>query len=368
MTELSTETYILYNKTINRGRNVLVQNVRAKRLGPKRPGAKRPGSKCPAAKRPGCGTSRSKESGIETSWSKISGGKTSRSKISRGETLWTKNVRGRNDLVRNVRERNVQVQNVRGRNVLGAKRRGLKSPGAKIPGPKCQKAKIPGPKCQRANVLVQNVRGRKVLSKMSRGETSWSETSVRKVRVQKHFLSLQFMIFKLSLWLWQSLRLLYYCEVLLLLSFKFDLWLVNWFLLNSGRYDTVDQNLSFGNDILTAINFNYKLPSPWPWPSGHGLGWGWYWKNLWTHTYHQTIHVYESDPSKGLEIMSCSNKCPKALRTTLHVGGETAIILVYRITYIAIWAILWQLALVSSCKRIYILHDPFLLSHHAAFQ
>ena len=79
MTELSTETYILHNKTIIRGRNVLVQKdpwinvLAAKRLGPKRP----------VDKRPRC----------ETSWSKTAG----------GEPSWTKNVRLRNDQVRNVR-------------------------------------------------------------------------------------------------------------------------------------------------------------------------------------------------------------------------------------------------------------------------
>ena len=53
-----------------------------------------------------------------------------------------------------------------------------------------------------------------------------------------------------------------------------------------------------------------------------------------------------------------------------HVEGRTALILVCRFTftYIAIWAILWQLALVSSRKRINILQYPFLLSHYAAFQ
>ena len=34
-------------------------------------------------------------------------------------------------------------------------------------------------------------------------------------------------------------------------------------------------------------------------------------KTLWTHTYHQNI--YESDPSKGLEIMRCPNKVPKSV-------------------------------------------------------
>ena len=53
---------------------------------------------------------------------------------------------------------------------------------------------------------------------------------------------------------------------------------------------------------------------------------------------------------------------------TLHVEGRTALTLVYRFTYIAIWAILWQLALISSRKRINVLHYPFLLSDQAAFQ
>ena len=71
MTELSTETYILCNKTIIRGRNFLVQNDRlGKRPGPEIPGAN---PKRPMAKRPGCETSRSKKSGRETSWSKIYG-------------------------------------------------------------------------------------------------------------------------------------------------------------------------------------------------------------------------------------------------------------------------------------------------------
>ena len=116
----------------------------------------------------------SKMLGGETSWSETSGSETSRSKKSRGETSWV---------------RIIQIQKVRGR-----------------------------------NVLVQNLRGQSV-------QTVW----VRKVRVRKHFLSLHFMIVKLPLWLWHSLRLLYDCEVLLLLTFKSDLWLVNWFDLIPGN-------------------------------------------------------------------------------------------------------------------------------------
>ena len=93
----------------------------------------------------------------------------------------------------------------------------------------------------------------------------------------------------------------------LLLSFKFDLWLVNWFdLIREIWYCWYKTFIWKWH--LTTINFNYKIPSPWPWPSGHGWRWRWYWENLWTHTYHQTI--YESDLFKGLEIMRCSNKVP----------------------------------------------------------
>ena len=99
MIELSTETNILYNKTIIRGRNLLVQRVRGRNvrernvhvqkvpwrniLGAKRPGPKRPACpKSPVTKRPWCETSRSKTSG------------------------------GRNILVLNLRGQNVQVQNI----------------------------------------------------------------------------------------------------------------------------------------------------------------------------------------------------------------------------------------------------------------
>ena len=85
-------------------------------------------------------------------------------------------------------------------------------------------------------------------------------------------------------------------------------------------------------------------------------------KKLRTHTYHQTI--YDAEPSKGLEIMRCSNKVSKSVTHDVTRG----LILVYRFAYIAIWAILWQLALVSYRKPINILHYPFLLSHHTAFQ
>ena len=113
-----------------------------------------------------------------------------------------------------------------------------------------------------------------------------------------------------SLWLWGSF--------IIIISIWFMTRSLVW--LKSGKYDTVDQKLSFGCDILTTINFNYKLPSLWPWPSDHRWGWGWYWENLWTHTYHQTI--YESDPSKGLEIMRCSNKVPKSVAHDVARGRK----------------------------------------------
>ena len=243
-----------------RGRKDLLQNLRGKtfrskisrgkRPVPKRHGAKRPGPKM--SETSGSETYRSRKSGGETSWSKMSEGETSRSKMSGGETPWSK------------------------------------MSGVKRPDPKCQGAKRPVQKVRRRNVLVRNI---------------W----VRKVRVRKHFLSLHFMIVKLPFWLWHSLRLLYHCEVLLFLSFKFDLWFVNWFDLIRGN-----MILLIKKTFIWKWYFNsYKLPSPWPWPTGHEWGWGWCWENLWTHTYHQTI--YESDPSNGIEIIRCSYKVPKSV-------------------------------------------------------
>ena len=107
ITELSTEKYILYCKTIirgrnvlvqsNRGRNILVQTVRErnvqvqKSLGEtsrsKKSGAKHPGPKSQGAKRPGL-----KYQGRNVLVQK-----------GRSDTSWTKNVRGQNDLVQNFR-------------------------------------------------------------------------------------------------------------------------------------------------------------------------------------------------------------------------------------------------------------------------
>ena len=77
-----------------------------------------------------------------------------------------------------------------------------------------------------------------------------------------------------------------------------------WFDLIPGKYDTVDQKLSFRNDILTSINFQVRDLDL----QAMGGGGDSTEKKLWTHAYHQTI--YESDPPKGLEIMRCSNKVP----------------------------------------------------------
>ena len=362
MTELSTETYILYNKTIirrwnvlvqnGRGRNVLARNVRERYVQVQ---------KVPWRKSLVRNVQVQKVRG-ETSWSKISGqnahvqtnkGRMSWSKKARGETTWSKKSGGETSWARNARSKMSRAK-LSGLIYQVTKRPAPKCLGAKRPGPKCQGVKRPGPKCQGAKRPVQTVRGRNVL--------------VRKVsvRVRKHFLSLHFMIVTLHLWLWHSLKCLYDCEVLLLLSFEFYLWLVNWFDLCRGNMIALfNQKLSFGNDILRIINVNYKIPSPWPWPSSHGWRWGWYWEKHWTHIYHQT--TYESDPSKGFEIKRCSYKVPKSVSRDV-TRGRTALTLVHRFTYITIWAILWQLALVSSRKRINILLYPFLLSHHTTFQ
>ena len=49
-------------------------------------------------------------------------------------------------------------------------------------------------------------------------------------------------------------------------------------------------------------------------------------KKNWTHYYHQNI--YESDQSKGLEMMRCSNTVPKS--GTHDVTRYTALSIVYR--------------------------------------
>ena len=87
-------------------------------------------------------------------------------------------------------------------------------------------------------------------------EPRWAKQQTKKLRpkptkinsfMSGPSLSLYFMIVKLLLWLWQSLRLrydcevllllsfIYDCEVLLLLSFIFDLSLVNWFVIIRGN-------------------------------------------------------------------------------------------------------------------------------------
>ena len=67
MTKLSTETYILYNKTIIRGRNVLVQNVRGRNILVRNIRERNvqvqnvPWRNVLGAKRPGCETSSSRK-------------------------------------------------------------------------------------------------------------------------------------------------------------------------------------------------------------------------------------------------------------------------------------------------------------------
>ena len=189
--------------------NVQVQKwPKVKRPGPKsQGGGKTSRSKISRAKRPGpkkAGVKRQLNISVgETTWSKTSGSETSRSKNFGGESSWS---------------RNVQVKKKSGDETSRPKMSGAKRPGPKCqwvkrPGSKCQGVKHPGPKCQGAKRLVQKVRWRNVLA--------WN-VWVRKVQVRKHFLSLHLIIVKLLLWLWHSQRLLHDCEVLLLLSFKFN--------------------------------------------------------------------------------------------------------------------------------------------------
>ena len=66
------------------------------------------------------------------------------------------------------------------------------------------------------------------------------------------------MIVEFLLWLWHSLRLLYDCEVLLLL-FKFDLWLFNWFDLIRGNMILLIKNFHLEMTLTSSINFKKKL-------------------------------------------------------------------------------------------------------------
>ena len=143
------------------------------------------------------------------------------------------------------------------------------------------------------------------------------------------------------------------------LNLIYDLF-IGW--LNSGIYDPANQKLSFGNNILATRNFQVRdLDLQAMGRGGDGTE-----KNFGPmpiiRPYMNPVHP------RVWKWWGALMRCPKALRTTLHVDGRKALILVYRFTYIAIWAILWQLALVCSRKRINILHYPFLLSHHAAIQ
>ena len=103
MTEISTETYILYNKTIIKGRKVLVQNARGETFCPKRPRAKRPGP------------------GPSAHFRSFRTRSVNLAKLFLGETVWSQKSGERNVKVQNVRGLNVQIQNYMGRNVLSNK-------------------------------------------------------------------------------------------------------------------------------------------------------------------------------------------------------------------------------------------------------
>ena len=166
-----------------------------------------------------------------------------------GRYVLLQNVKGWNDLVQNIRERNVQVQKGSGktswaRNVQVQKVRGRNFMVRNFMG---------------QNVQIQNVRGRNVLvEKFSGGQTSRSKKSGSETSCPKGQRAKRPGPIRLSpkrpgaktipLWLWHSLILLYDCEVLLLLlSFKFDLRLVNWF------------DLIRGNMILLIKNFHLEM-------------------------------------------------------------------------------------------------------------
>ena len=115
MTELSTETYILYNKTNFQGENVLVRNVR----------------------------------GQNVQVQNIKGRNVMVQKGSERNVLDQK-YQGRNNLVRNIRERNVPVQKIPEAKRPGPKSRGeifwSKMSGGEMSCPKCQWAKRLDPK------------------------------------------------------------------------------------------------------------------------------------------------------------------------------------------------------------------------------
>ena len=82
-----------------------------------------------------------------------------------------------------------------------------------------------------------------------------------------------FMILVAPLWLWHSLRPLYEHDILLL-SFKFDWWLINWFERIGVTWHRWSNML-----LLKWSGKKSQLPSLWPWPSGHGWR-GWYWEKV----------------------------------------------------------------------------------------
>ena len=161
MTELSTETYISYNKTVIMGQNVLVQKGRGWNV---------PDQTCQKG---------------ETTWSETSRSETSRSKKVWGRNVQVQKVRGRNFLVQNVSGRNIQVQNVRGRNVLVQNVRGLN---------------VQVQNVRWRNVQVQNVRGAKRPGPKRLSAKTLPEPSLHECETSSMIMTLD----EASLWLWDS--------------------------------------------------------------------------------------------------------------------------------------------------------------------
>ena len=248
-------------------------------------GAKCPGPKYQGAKRPG-----SKRQGMKRSGPNIPGGETIWSETFRSETSWSRNYGG--ETSRSKRS----GPKFPGPKCQEAKHPGPKRKGAKRPGPKCQAVKFPGPKCQGAKRPGPKCLDAKTLPVPS---LHYCETSCMIVTLDEA-----------SLWLWGSVFIIWFMTRLLV-------WL-------NSEHDTVDQKLLFRNDILTTINFIYKLPIPWPWLSGHGWVGGGTDINFGPipiiRPFMNPIHPWV------LEITRCSIlRCPKALRTALHGSSYSSI-------------------------------------------
>ena len=202
-----------------RVRNILVRNVRLGKVrlwkvpvlnvqvwngpGPKRLDAKFP---CPE-------TSGSEKTGCETSWSETFRYRNSSPKSSGAKRAGVK--------VRNVRIRNVRVQNVRMRSVQV---RIVRVQSLNNGSPLWRHSLGPIYNCATSWGLLMIV----ILSvPLYECDTScaalWYYSTFRAFMIVT-----QFMIPVAPLWLWHSLRPLYYCGVPLL-SIKFDWWFVTWF-------------------------------------------------------------------------------------------------------------------------------------------